>query len=139
MPIGNQEIWDKGIGAGATNVIFGGGDTQPSATNFNPGALGADPNAQPASPATPETPATPATPGTPTTPTTPVEPKSTLNEKQRMWLEGNLRSAQFNLQEVTMKYQNAASAGKQHEASRFKQAILRYQNEIASIQNQLSK
>jgi len=45
MPIGNQEIWDKGIGAGATNVIFG---QQPQQTNFNPGALGADPNAQPA-------------------------------------------------------------------------------------------
>ena len=44
MPIGNQEIWDNGIGAGATNVIFG----QPAQTNFNPGALGADPNAQPA-------------------------------------------------------------------------------------------
>jgi len=44
MPIGNQEIWDRGIGAGATNVIFG----QPAQTNFNPGALGADPNAQPA-------------------------------------------------------------------------------------------
>jgi len=73
MPIGNQEIWDKGIGAGATNVIFGGGDTQPSATNFNPGALGADPNAQPASPATPETPATPATPTTPAQPAGPVE------------------------------------------------------------------
>ena len=43
MPIGNQEIWDKGIGAGATNVIFG---QQPQRTNFNPGALGADPNAQ---------------------------------------------------------------------------------------------
>jgi len=65
MPIGNQEIWDKGIGAGATNVIFGGGDTQPSATNFNPGALGADPNAAPAAPATPETPSTPAAPATP--------------------------------------------------------------------------
>ena len=65
MPIGNQEIWDKGIGAGATNVIFGGGDTQPSATNFNPGALGADPNAAPDAPATPETPSTPATPATP--------------------------------------------------------------------------
>ena len=47
MPIGNQEIWDKGIGAGATNVIFG----QPAQTNFNPGALGADPNAQAATPA----------------------------------------------------------------------------------------
>ena len=45
MPIGNQEIWDKGIGAGATNVVFG---QQPQQTNFNPGALGADPNAQPA-------------------------------------------------------------------------------------------
>ena len=44
MPIGNQEIWDKGIGAGATNVIFG----QPAQTNYNPGALGADPNARPA-------------------------------------------------------------------------------------------
>ena len=43
MPIGNQEIWDKGIGAGATNVVFG---QQPQQTNFNPGALGADPNAQ---------------------------------------------------------------------------------------------
>ena len=46
MPIGNQEIWDNGIGAGATNVIFG----QPAQTNYNPGALGADPNAQAASP-----------------------------------------------------------------------------------------
>ena len=45
MPIGNQEIWDNGIGAGATNVIFG---QQPQQTNYNPGALGADPNAQPA-------------------------------------------------------------------------------------------
>ena len=43
MPIGNQNIWDKGIGAGATNVIFG---QQPQQTNFNPGALGADPNAR---------------------------------------------------------------------------------------------
>ena len=51
MPIGNQNIWDKGIGAGATNVIFG---QQPQQTNFNPGALGADPNAT----------ATPATTGT---------------------------------------------------------------------------
>ena len=48
MPIGNQEIWDRGIGAGATNVIFG---QQPQQTNFNPGALGADPNAQAATPA----------------------------------------------------------------------------------------
>ena len=48
MPIGNQNIWDKGIGAGATNVIFG---QQPQQTNFNPGALGADPNAQAAIPA----------------------------------------------------------------------------------------
>ena len=55
MPIGNQEIWDKGIGAGATNVIFG----QPAQTNFNPGALGADPNAQAAIPAA----ATAAAPG----------------------------------------------------------------------------
>ena len=47
MPIGNQNIWDKGIGAGATNVIFG----QPAQTNYNPGALGADPNAQAAVPA----------------------------------------------------------------------------------------
>ena len=62
MPIGNQEIWDKGIGAGATNVIFGGGDTQPSATNFNPGALGADPNASPAATTATDTPAAPASP-----------------------------------------------------------------------------
>jgi len=55
MPIGNQEIWDKGIGAGATNVIFG--QSQPAATNFNPGALGADPNAQPAATPAVETPA----------------------------------------------------------------------------------
>ena len=45
MPIGNQNIWDKGIGAGATNVIFGQ-QPQPAPTNFNPGALGADPNSQ---------------------------------------------------------------------------------------------
>ena len=47
MPIGNQEIWDKGIGAGATNVIFG---QQPQRTNYNLGALGTDPNAPEASP-----------------------------------------------------------------------------------------
>ena len=63
MPIGNQEIWDKGIGAGATNVIFGGGDTQPSATNFNPGALGADPTQKPADPAAPAATASPAVSG----------------------------------------------------------------------------
>ena len=50
MPIGNQNIWDKGIGAGATNVIFG----QPAQTNYNPGALGADPNAQAALPEAPQ-------------------------------------------------------------------------------------
>ena len=49
MPIGNQAIWDKGIGAGATNVVFG---QQPQQTNFNPGALGADPTQQPAIAAT---------------------------------------------------------------------------------------
>ena len=48
MPIGNQEIWDKGIGAGATNVIFG---QRPQQTNYNPGALGADPSAPAAIPA----------------------------------------------------------------------------------------
>ena len=64
MPIGNQEIWDKGIGAGATNVVFGGGDTQPSSTNFNPGALGADPTQKPADQAAPAVPAVPAAPAT---------------------------------------------------------------------------
>ena len=73
MPIGNQEIWDKGIGAGATNVIFGGGDTQPSATNFNPGALGADPNAVPVDPGdVTETTTSPS--GEPTPEPTPVNP-----------------------------------------------------------------
>ena len=73
MPIGNQEIWDKGIGAGATNVVFGGGDTQPSSTNFNPGALGADPTQKPAETTATETPPAPGTPATPATPTQPTE------------------------------------------------------------------
>ena len=96
MPIGNQEIWDKGIGAGATNVIFGGGDTQPSATNFNPGALGADPNAQPAADtATPET--TTTTPP-PTTPAQPVEPKGP---------HPNVVAAKNKFDMAQMKYQQA--------------------------------
>ena len=40
--IGNKEIWDKGIGMGATQTIFSG---QPSAVpNYNP--MMQDPNAQ---------------------------------------------------------------------------------------------
>ena len=136
MPIGNQEIWDKGIGAGATNVVFGGGDTQPSSTNFNPGALGADPTQKPADPAAP---AAPATPGTPTTPTTPVEPVSTLTEQQRMLLQSQLRSAQFNLQEAMRQYQEANSTQHFKAASRAKSRILSLQNQIAQLQNSLSK
>ena len=100
MPIGNQEIWDKGIGAGATNVIFGGGDTQPSATNFNPGALGADPNAQPVSPESPATPETPATPATPTTPAQPQGPQANPNQKKIHDLNRRLIQMQAKLAEV---------------------------------------
>ena len=97
MPIGNQEIWDKGIGAGATNVIFGGGDTQPSATNFNPGALGADPNAQPAATTATETPGSPEQPPTPETPQEPVENPA-------------LVAARNNFNMAQMKYQQAQQA-----------------------------
>ena len=98
MPIGNQEIWDKGIGAGATNVIFGGGDTQPSATNFNPGALGADPNASSAETTSVETPAAPPTsapPATGTQPPTPAGPHP------------KVVAAKNALDMATMKYQQA--------------------------------
>ena len=98
MPIGNQEIWDKGIGAGATNVIFGGGDTQPSATNFNPGALGADPNAQPAATTATETPGAPEQPPTPATPQQPAGPHP------------NVVAAQNKFNMAQMQYQQAQQA-----------------------------
>ena len=102
MPIGNQEIWDKGIGAGATNVVFGGGDTQPSSTNFNPGALGADPTQKPADPAAPAAPAAPelGTPATPAAPAAPAGPKKGPYDKQ-------LKSAQLKMQQLQQQLQFA--------------------------------
>ena len=103
MPIGNQEIWDKGIGAGATNVVFGGGDTQPSSTNFNPGALGADPTQKPAETTATAT-ATPALPANQlqggNTTAAPTGPKKGPYDKQ-------LKSAQLKMQQLQQQLQFA--------------------------------
>ena len=130
MPIGNQEIWDKGIGAGATNVIFGGGDTQPSATNFNPGALGADPNAQPAATTAIETPgadapgAGPATPATPATPAEPAGPTE-AQKKHLQYLQKGVMDAQFSLQSAIAGNHSQSSLG------HYQQLIIAAQQRLA--------
>jgi len=125
MPIGNQEIWDKGIGAGATNVVFGGGDTQPSSTNFNPGALGADPTQKPADPAAPAAPAapelgTPATPAAPTGPT-PQQVKGLQN------LQATLIQAQTALQNAMLGHLHESQVnGYRYRVNKAQEAISLY-------------
>ena len=121
MPIGNQEIWDKGIGAGATNVVFGGGDTQPSSTNFNPGALGADPTQKPADPAAPAAPAAPATPATPE-----VGPTSNPNQQ---------KIHQINLQIIRLQAQLADVNSRQPGGSTSRSL----QNQITQLQFKLKE
>jgi hypothetical protein len=66
MAIGNQQIWDQGIGEPATNMLMQSTGSGRTASNFNPGALGADPTPPAADPvAAPATPAAPAQAATP--------------------------------------------------------------------------
>ena len=89
--IGNREIWDKGIGMGATQAVFGG---QSSSPNYDP--LMSDPNAKPPEP-TVETaaqeplPANQAQGGN--TPAAPSGPKKGPYDKQ-------LKNAQLKMQQL---------------------------------------
>ena len=64
MGIGNQNIWDKGIGDPATQMLMqSSSNTTPSnAHNFNQALSGPNDPVQPAATATPAAPATPAQP-----------------------------------------------------------------------------
>ena len=76
MVIGNREIWDKGVGMGATETIFGG---QSSSPNYDP--LMSDPNASPAATTATETP-TPETPAAPAAPAQPAGPHPKVKQAQ---------------------------------------------------------
>ena len=127
MPIGNQEIWDKGIGAGATNVVFGGGDTQPSSTNFNPGALGADPTQKPADPAAPAAPAAPATTGASALAQGTGQQQSGKNPDHAPYAK-NLKNAQMKMQQLQQQLQYAMDENER------RQIQYRMQQQIHEIQ-----
>ena len=129
MPIGNQEIWDKGIGAGATNVVFGGGDTQPSLTNFNPGALGADPTQKPVAAATPS-----ATPAAPALGQPPVQEEQIGPTEEQIQQMKNLQSAIVQAQSNL----NSAQAGHTTELKMqgLRQRLIQAQNALQQFRIQ---
>lgn len=133
MPIGNQEIWNKGIGMGATQAVFGGAPPAPAATNFNPGALGADPDATPAATTATDTPAVPATPDAPSTggaTSNPLQPGGTVHTSQSGGgpYAKQLQNAQLKMQQLQQQLQYAMSENEK------RQIQYRMQQQLQEIQ-----
>ena len=87
--IGNREIWDKGIGMGATQAVFGG---QSSSPNYDP--LMSDPNAKPPEPtvetAAPELGETAA----------PAQPTANPNQQKIDAINRRIIDAEFEIQRL---------------------------------------
>ena len=124
MVIGNREIWDKGVGMGATETIFGG---QSSSPNYDP--LMSDPNASPAATTATETP-TPETPAAPAAPAQPAGPHPKVKAAQD----------RFNLAQLRYQQAQQALAGNNDVYAKYNGlSLYNWQREFFRLQEELMK